>query len=76
MASDLGISTVDATAEAITLAFGKNMVLNPAKIIAIMQREKGWRMAGSDKLRVEMKSADVVARIENVRKVLQILQAA
>nr|WP_244773667.1 transcription-repair coupling factor [Alysiella crassa]UOP08116.1 transcription-repair coupling factor [Alysiella crassa] len=73
MASDLGISTVDATAEAITLAFGKNMVLNPAKIIAIMQREKGWRMAGSDKLRVEMKSADVVARIENARKVLKLL---
>ncbi|ULJ61922.1 transcription-repair coupling factor [Wielerella bovis] len=73
LARDLGIETVDATADALTLGFGKQMVLDPMKIIAIMQREKGWRMAGGDRLRVEIKSADVVARIENVRKVLKLL---
>lgn len=74
MAEVLGITAIDANSHAITLTFGKQMSLDPMHIIALMQREKGWRMAGADKLRVEVKAEEITARIEAVRRVLQLLQ--
>ena len=73
-AKELGIITVDASAIAITFTFGQNMMVEPVHIIDLMQKNKGWRMVGADKLRVEMKGDDVVQRIENVRRILNLLK--
>ena len=50
------------------------MTVEPVHIIDLMQKNKGWRMVGADKLRVEMKGDDVVQRIENVRRILNLLK--
>ena len=73
-AKELGIITVDASAIAITFTFGQNMMVEPVHIIDLMQKNKGWRMVGADKLRVEMKGDDVIQRIENVRRILNLLK--
>ena len=73
-AKELGIITVDASAITITFTFGQNMMVEPVHIIDLMQKNKGWRMVGADKLRVEMKGDDVVQRIENVRRILNLLK--
>ncbi|XXQ67282.1 transcription-repair coupling factor [Neisseriaceae bacterium B1] len=72
-AKALGVVAVDANAAAVTLTFGKHIAVEPAHIIMLMQQHKDWRMAGADKLRVEMKGETVVERVENVKKVLRLL---
>ncbi len=72
-AKALGVVAIDTTAAAVTITFGKHMTVEPAHIILLMQQNKGWRMAGADKLRVEAKGDDVAQRVENVRRVLEML---
>lgn len=69
-AEELGIVAIDAGGEAVTLTFGKHTSVEPARIIALMQQEKGWRMAGADKLRVEMKTTEISARVEACRRIM------
>lgn len=73
MAKELGIVSTEATTNAVILTFGKHMTLNPAHIVALMQQNTGWRMAGADKLRIEIEGSDVKQRIANVRRILRLL---
>ena len=75
-AKDLGIDMIDASAAAITFTFSKNTRVEPMRLITLMQREKNWKMTGAEKLRVEMANDDVNARIDAVKRVLQMFQAA
>lgn len=72
-AKALGVVAIDANATAITFTFGKQMTVEPAHIIVLMQQNKGWRMVGADKLRVEQKSDNVAQRINNVQQILDLL---
>ncbi len=70
-AKEIGIDAIDATTEAVTLTFGKNNRIDPAKIILLIQTDKKYRLAGGDKLRYTAEMADVETRIHTVRSVLQ-----
>ncbi|WP_072141360.1 transcription-repair coupling factor [Kingella kingae] len=72
-AKALGVVSVDVNAAAATLTFGKYMTTEPAHIIGLMQREKGWRMAGADKLRVEIDGETVEQRVDAVSRIFRLL---
>ena len=67
----MGIDAIDATAEAVTLTFGKHHNIDPAQIILLMQSNKNYRMAGTDKLRVSAVMEDVETRIQTVKAILR-----
>lgn len=70
-AKEMGIDAIDATADAVTLTFGKHHNIDPAQIILLMQSNKNYRMAGADKLRVSAVMEDVETRIQTVKAVLK-----
>ncbi|KPN70607.1 transcription-repair coupling factor [Neisseria sp. 83E34] len=74
IAKEMGIDAIDATAEAVTLTFGKHHNIDPSQIILLMQSNKNYRMAGADKLRVSAVMEDVATRIQTVKAVLKKLE--
>jgi transcription-repair coupling factor (superfamily II helicase) len=67
----LGISRVDATAEAVVIQFGMHPAVDPARIIQLVQKNRGWRLQGPSKLRVERASATLKERAQGVRELLR-----
>ncbi|MFO1206423.1 MAG: transcription-repair coupling factor [Burkholderiales bacterium] len=71
----LGVTRIDATADAVTIQFVRNPPIDPARIIQLIQSKRGYRLAGPDRLRVEAKLATVDARARRVREVFAELGA-
>lgn len=76
LANEMGLNAVDATENAIIITFGKQTTVEPSHIIALMQKEKGWRMSAPDKLRVEIHSENTEIRIANAQRILQLLRVS
>jgi transcription-repair coupling factor (superfamily II helicase) len=71
-ARPLGVARVDATHEAVQLQFVKNPPLDGAKIIEFIRRKgRAARLAGPDKLRVEVKMPAWQERAQAVKDILQ-----
>jgi transcription-repair coupling factor (superfamily II helicase) len=62
-AKPLGISKVDASSEAIVIQFVPNPPIDPMKIIALIQSKRHVKMAGQDRLRIELKYGDMKQRV-------------
>ena len=73
-AKELGIDTIDATGEAVTVTFGKHHQIDPTEIILLIQNDRNYRLAGADKLRFTAQMEDVEARIKTVKSVLKTLK--
>ena len=71
IAKEMGINTIDATSEAVTITLGKNHTIDPAHIILLMHSNKNYRFAGQDKLRINTISDDIATRIKTVRAILK-----
>jgi transcription-repair coupling factor (superfamily II helicase) len=69
----LGIQKIDASESQILLHFKQNTTVDPLRLIELVQKQKHIRFAGQDKLRVEIKAADVQTRFEATRTVLRSL---
>ncbi len=63
LAKPLGISKVDASSEAIVIQFVPNPPIDPMKIITMIQSKRHIKMAGQDKLRIELKYGDLGQRV-------------
>jgi transcription-repair coupling factor (superfamily II helicase) len=63
LAKPLGISKVDASSEAIVIQFVPNPPIDPMKIITMIQSKRHIKMAGQDKLRIELKYGDLKQRV-------------
>jgi transcription-repair coupling factor (superfamily II helicase) len=63
LAKPLGISKVDASSEAIQMQFVPNPPIDPMKIITMIQSKRHVKMAGPDKLRIELKYGDIAQRV-------------
>ncbi len=75
-ARPLGIARVDATHEAVQLQFVKNPPLDGAKVIAFVQKKgRAARLAGPDRLRVDIKLPAWQERAGAVRDILRQLAA-
>ncbi|MEW5879590.1 MAG: transcription-repair coupling factor [Pseudomonadota bacterium] len=72
-AERIGVKKIDASSDAIVLTFVPNPPLDPARLIALLQREKAMRLAGQDKLRIDVKTPNLDARLRQLRAVFQAL---
>ncbi|MDD3884707.1 MAG: transcription-repair coupling factor [Gallionella sp.] len=63
LAKPLGISKVDASGEAIVIQFMPDPPIDPMKIITLIQSRRHIKMAGQDKLRIELKYGDLNQRV-------------
>ena len=70
LAKPLGISKVDASSEAIQIQFVPNPPIDPLKIITLIQNKRHVKMAGQDKLRIELKYGDLRQRVLAIRNFL------
>ncbi len=66
-ARPLGICKVDASSEAIVIQFVPNPPIDPMKIITMIQSKRHIKMAGQDKLRIELKYSDINQRVLALR---------
>jgi len=66
----LGIARIDATDSAIQLQFVPKPPIDPAKVLALVQKRKNYRLAGQDRLRIELKLPEVKDRIAAVRQAI------
>ena len=73
-AKELGIDAIDATSEAVTVIFGKNNNVDPTEIILLIQNDKKYRLAGTDKLRFTAEMENIEVRINTVKNVLKTLK--
>jgi transcription-repair coupling factor (superfamily II helicase) len=64
----LGLARIDASESAIQLQFVPKPPIEPAKVLSLVQRKKHYRLAGQDRLRIELKLPDVKARVAAVRE--------
>ena len=74
MAKELGIDAIDAAGESVTVTFGKNHNIDPSEIILLIQNDKKYRLAGSDKLRFTAEMENIDVRINTVKNVLKTLK--
>ncbi|MDO4907151.1 transcription-repair coupling factor [Neisseria sp.] len=74
-AKELGITAIDATAESATFTLGKNHSLDPTELILLIQTDRQYRLAGADKLRYTAEMAQLETRIQQVKKILKMLQS-
>ena len=70
IAGQLGIGKIDAADNAIVLSFTTNTVIEPMKIIKLIQNKKNYKMSGQDKLRVEGNWPESALRVVRVKELL------
>jgi transcription-repair coupling factor (superfamily II helicase) len=71
----LGITKIDAHADAFTLTIGNQTSLEMHQLIHLIQTNRAVKMQGQDKLRITAKSDDVVSRAQGVMAFLKLLNA-
>ena len=69
----LGISKIDASEAAIQLHFIPKPPIDPMKIIQLIQTRRNYKLAGQDRLRIEIGTDDVAARVNVIREVFRAL---
>jgi transcription-repair coupling factor (superfamily II helicase) len=67
LAKPLGIRKIDASSEAIVIQFVPNPPIDPMKVITLIQSKRHIKMAGQDKLRIELKYGDLEQRVLAVK---------
>ncbi|BBO59852.1 transcription-repair coupling factor [Mycoavidus sp. B2-EB] len=73
VAKTLGIVKIDMSESIVTLLFGPNPSVNPACIIALVQKHRHIKLMGQDKLRIETQAQDLSARIAALKGTLRML---
>jgi transcription-repair coupling factor (superfamily II helicase) len=72
----LGVARVDATPEFIQLQFVPHPPLDPAAVLKLVQKQRGWKLTAPNKLRVERVTSELPERALAVRQVLETLAQA
>lgn len=72
----VGVAKIEAHGQAVVFQFRKDTTVDPAQLIRFLQRRKDARMAGPDRLRIEVPSKDLDSRGVRIRELLQQLKAA
>jgi transcription-repair coupling factor (superfamily II helicase) len=67
----LGVARIDASEAAILLQFVERPPIEPARVLDLVRRKKHYRLAGQDKLRIELKLPDVKARVAAIREAFE-----
>lgn len=70
-AKPLGISKIDAADTAIIVHFAQNTVVEPMKIISLIQSKKHYKLQGQDKLRIEGNWPNSALRAARINELLR-----
>lgn len=70
LAKPMGVLKIDASDEAIALQFDKHAAIDPAKVIALIQRNRHVKLAGQDRLRMTQSATGLIDRVRLVRSLL------
>ena len=73
LSKPLGIQKIDASGEAIAIQFVPRPPIEPERIIRLLQSRKDARLAGQDRLRFTITTADLAARVQRLREILKAL---
>ena len=65
------IVKLDASPEQIAIQFGKNAPIDPTKVLLLIQKSKGIRMNGPDKLVQKIALPELRQRVEGIKKLLE-----
>ena len=71
----LGIARIDASESSVQLQFVPNPPIDAARVMQMIHRNKKYRLAGQDKLRVEADLHEVAERVERVKQLFAELAA-
>ncbi|WP_211251174.1 transcription-repair coupling factor [Deefgea rivuli] len=71
LAKPLGISKIDAADTAIIVHFAQNTVVEPMKIIKLIQSKKNYKLQGQDKLRIDGTWPDNAMRTARISELLR-----
>ena len=69
----LGMARLDVTAETIQIQFEAKPSVDPARIIQLIQKNRGWKLAGPTKLRIESHGPTLAERTGGARAALEAL---
>jgi transcription-repair coupling factor (superfamily II helicase) len=75
LGKSLGVARIDAAPETIQLHFVPHPPLDPAAVLRIVQKQ-GWKLTGSNRLRVDRVTSELPERAAAVRQVLDGLRTA
>ena len=64
----LGVARIDASESGVQLQFVPNPPLDAGRVIALIQRNKNYRLAGPDRLRINIDLHEVGARVTRVKQ--------
>ncbi len=74
LAQALGVAKLDAAPQAIQLQFVARPPLDPAGLLKLVQKRRGWRLAGPDRLRIEQATSTLEERVKAAKDVLKALE--
>jgi transcription-repair coupling factor (superfamily II helicase) len=73
VSAPLGVSRIDATADALVLQFVPQPPIPPERIIRLIQSRRDAKLSGQDRLRFAVRTADLPARVARLREILKAL---
>ncbi len=73
LAGGFGVKKIDASSEAIIVSFGAHAPIEPRKLIALLQKDRTMRMAGPERLRIDVKTSTVEQRLAHLRDAFKAL---
>nr|MBF0683959.1 hypothetical protein [Pseudomonas sp.] len=73
LARQVGVNKIDASERSAVLQFIPNPPIDPMRIIELVQKNRQIKLAGQDRLRMEISGAQLDSRVKAVRSVLRSL---
>jgi transcription-repair coupling factor (superfamily II helicase) len=70
------VARLEATSETIQLQFIAHPPIDGGKVIMLVQKNRGWKLAGPTKLRIERVTSTLEERVKAVRSVYETLNGA
>ena len=70
-----GVARLDASEAQISVQFGPNPPIDPAKVIFLIQKDRNTKMAGPDRLIRRASLPDLKQRVQGVRELLEAVRA-
>jgi transcription-repair coupling factor (superfamily II helicase) len=70
-AQPLGVVKIDATPDAIVVQFAPNPPIDPARILALIQTRREYKLAGPERLRIEAALPEPAQRVERLLTLLR-----
>jgi len=75
LAKPLGISKIDAPAEAIQIHFIPNPPIDPLRVLHLIQTKPHYKLMGQDKLKIELEQGGITQRVLAIKKIFSELKS-